>query len=175
MWAGVLSVDAVGMVGVAEVQVGRVELIKQIGLTGRQVFAQVEVPHHGDASGAPSGTVVDPRTVLGLAPCRVRVTGAPQVLVVFVLPVDTDVVRGFVELGSVAGVVGRAAAQAAAPVMTRRGEFQLGSLRLVAKEIMHLRHRELIFVISETVGVVPDFIDIGIEIIGRSFGVGQAL
>ncbi len=116
------SVDAVGVVGVAVVEIVRVELVEQLGLSGGEVLRQVEVPHHADATRTPATAVIGPGAVLRLAARRIGCTGAPQVLVVFVLSVHQDVMCGLVELGGVTRVV--AVVGAAAPVMSGGGDFQ---------------------------------------------------
>ena len=161
-------VDAIGMVGMAEVEVGRGELIEELGLSGSEIFRKVEVPHEADAAWAPSAAVVNPSAVLGLAACRIGVAGAPQMLVVLVLAVHEDVVRSLVKLGGVARVV--AVVGAAAPIVAGRRDFQFGGLRLVAKLIVHHGHGLLVGVVAESIDAKPNLIHIGIEIGGRAFG-----
>ena len=135
------AIDAVGVVGVAEVEIGRVELVEQLGLSGGEVLRKVVVPHEADAAWAPSATVVNPSAVLRLAACRIGGAGAPQVLVVLVLPVHEDVVRGFEELGGVARVV--AVVGAAFNVVVPYIIFTILLLTFTAVDITKLRFKPL--------------------------------
>ena len=70
------AIMTIWVVGMAEVEIVRVELVGQLNTLTRENIEAI-VPHHGDAARAPSTAVVGPSAVLWLAACGVGTAGAP--------------------------------------------------------------------------------------------------
>ena len=83
--------------------------------------------------------------------------------------IHEDVMCGFIELGCVACVVGRATALGAAPVVACGDEFQLSTLGTISECVIDFRNRLLVKVVAEVVDAKPNGLDVGVKIFRCAF------
>ena len=79
--AAILAAHAVGVVGVALVDIGRIELIEHVDVTIGKIVVETVVPYHSHASRAPSCPTMWPCTILRLTSSGIGATGFPSGLI----------------------------------------------------------------------------------------------